>query len=92
MCIYLYVSLHYSCDRQFLGFSQRYIIIPALVGALKVMFVLGEHRQIYNVDNDGLSDFAKHILKQICSQTWIQNRCLQVSTIHIANIFRISKI
>ena len=29
-------------------------------------------------DADELSDFAKHILKQICSQKWVHNRCLQV--------------
>ena len=36
----------------------------------------------YNVDDDDdldkLSDFAKHTLKQICSQEWVHNRCLQV--------------
>ena len=26
-----------------------------------------------------LSDVAKHTLKQICSQEWVHNRCLQVS-------------
>ena len=26
-----------------------------------------------------LSDIAKHTLKQICSQEWVHNRCLQVS-------------
>ena len=28
--------------------------------------------------NEKLSDFAKHTLKQICSQEWVHNRCLQV--------------
>ena len=28
-----------------------------------------------------LSDFAKHTLKQICSQEWVHNRCLQVRII-----------
>ena len=28
-----------------------------------------------------LSDIAKHTLKQICSQEWVHNRCLQVSFI-----------
>ena len=75
---------NYSCDRQFLAFAQRYITIPALIAALKVMLVLGdppskeEGSRIYNVDEDELSDFAKHILKKICSQKWVHNRCLQV--------------
>ena len=47
--------------------------------------------RIFNVDSDDdldmlrgssgsrLSDIAKHTLKQICSQEWVHNRCLQVS-------------
>ena len=31
--------------------------------------------------NEKLSDFAKHTLKQICSQEWVHNRCLQVRQI-----------
>lgn len=30
-----------------------------------------------------LSDIAKHTLKQICSQEWVHNRCLQVSFIFL---------
>ena len=29
-------------------------------------------------EKDELCDFAKHTLKQICSQEWVHNRCLQV--------------
>lgn len=25
----------------------------------------------------GLSDFAQHVLRQICSQEWVLERCLQ---------------
>lgn len=31
-----------------------------------------------SIENAKLSDFAKHTLKQICSQEWVHNRCLQV--------------
>ena len=33
--------------------------------------------------NGKLSDFANHTLKQICSQEWVHNRCLQVRHLSI---------
>lgn len=30
------------------------------------------------IENSSLSEFAKHTMKQICSQEWVQDRCLQV--------------
>ncbi len=41
-------------------------------------FGLGLKSKNRNSDNTKLSDFAKHTLKQICSQEWVHNRCLQV--------------
>ena len=87
----LKVQFFFSCDRQFLAYAHRYITVPPLIAALKVMLLLGDSedslqknitQKRYNVDDDDdldkLSDFAKHTLKQICSQEWVHNRCLQV--------------
>ena len=35
-------------------------------------------------ENAELCDFAKHTLKQICSQEWVHNRCLQVRNFKIS--------
>ena len=68
--MYLYVCLHYSCDRQFLAYAQRYITIPALIAALKVMLVLGdgtdEHREGSRVSLHFLLAFCLYFSAAVC--------------------------
>lgn len=36
------------------------------------------HTNTQNENTSSLSDFAQHVLRQICSQEWVLERCLQI--------------
>lgn len=42
-----------------------------------LVFFSQTHNNTQNENASSLSDFAQHVLRQICSQEWVLQRCLQ---------------
>uniref|UniRef100_A0A8C0L5U1 Mediator complex subunit 12 n=1 Tax=Canis lupus dingo TaxID=286419 RepID=A0A8C0L5U1_CANLU len=81
------VGIRSSCDRHLLAASQNRIVDGAVFAVLKAVFVLGMGvgrewcqkcggRNI-SVETASLDVYAKYVLRSICQQEWVGERCLK---------------
>uniref|UniRef100_A0A8C7V4L1 Mediator complex subunit 12 n=1 Tax=Oncorhynchus mykiss TaxID=8022 RepID=A0A8C7V4L1_ONCMY len=87
------VGIRSSCDRHLLAASQNSIVVGAVFAVLKAVFMLGNTLSIILDDDDigskksgghtvsietaSLDMYAKYVLKSICQQEWVGERCLK---------------
>uniref|UniRef100_A0AAQ4S602 Mediator complex subunit 12 n=1 Tax=Gasterosteus aculeatus aculeatus TaxID=481459 RepID=A0AAQ4S602_GASAC len=65
------IGIRWSCDRHLLAASQNSIVVGAVFAVLKAVFMLGKNQSAY------LDVYAKYVLKTICQQEWVGERCLK---------------
>ncbi|KAL1246885.1 hypothetical protein QQF64_034744 [Cirrhinus molitorella] len=82
------VGIRSSCDRHLLAASQNSIVVGAVFAVLKAVFMLddiGEDdmgskksggRNV-SIETASLVVYAKYVLKSICQQEWVGERCLK---------------
>uniref|UniRef100_A0A7N6APD7 Mediator complex subunit Med12 domain-containing protein n=1 Tax=Anabas testudineus TaxID=64144 RepID=A0A7N6APD7_ANATE len=86
------IGIRSSCDRHLLAASQNSIVVGAVFAVLKAVFMLGknlcsaavslglddisEGRNV-SIETASLDVYAKYVLKTICQQEWVGERCLK---------------
>uniref|UniRef100_A0A8C4PQK3 Mediator complex subunit 12 n=1 Tax=Equus asinus asinus TaxID=83772 RepID=A0A8C4PQK3_EQUAS len=81
------VGIRSSCDRHLLAASQNRIVDGAVFAVLKAVFVLGmgvgrewcqkQGGRNISVETASLDVYAKYVLRSICQQEWVGERCLK---------------
>ncbi|KAJ8310216.1 hypothetical protein KUTeg_012081 [Tegillarca granosa] len=74
-----------SCDRHLLAAAHDSITVGPVLAVLKAMLVLKDDEDMDmitskgkgGIESAGLSEFAKHALKEMCRQEWVQEKFLK---------------